>query len=114
MRLARPAAILVLACAPALGLAACGPVAGTSAPAPVTSAGTPATNTATPATNTATLTGSTPSQPASSHPTRLPATSSPSPHSAPGRSSLPWVHTAPHYRVSAPPVPTWAGPPSGR
>jgi hypothetical protein len=107
MRLARPAAILVLACAPALGLAACGPVAGTSAPAPVTSAGTPATNTAT-------LTGSTPSQPASSHPTRPLTTSSPSPHAAPGRSSLPWVHTAPHYRVSAPPVPTWAGPSSGR
>ena len=34
MRLARPAALLVLACAPALGLAACGPLAVTSAPTP--------------------------------------------------------------------------------
>jgi hypothetical protein len=93
MRLARLAGILVLACVPALALAACGPVAGTSAPAPATSAGTPATNAAT-------LAGSTPSQPASSHPTRPPATSPQSPHSAPGRSSLPSVHMAPHYRAS--------------
>jgi hypothetical protein len=93
MRLARPAAILVLACAPALALAACGPVAGTSAPTPATSVGTPATNAAPPA-------GSTPSHSASSRPTRPPATSSQSPHSVPGRSSLPSVHTAPHYRAS--------------
>jgi hypothetical protein len=88
MRLARPAAILVLTCAPALALAACGPVSGTSAPAPVTSA--------------ATLAGTVPSQSASSHPTRPPATSSHSPHPAPRRSSLPSVHTAPHYRASTP------------
>lgn len=81
-----PAAILVLTCAPALALAACGPVSGTSALAPVTSA--------------ASLAGTTPSQSASSHPTRPPATSSHSPHPAPGRSSLPSVHTAPHYRAS--------------
>jgi hypothetical protein len=86
MRLARPAAILVLACAPALVLAACGPVAGTSDPAPATSA--------------ATLAGTTPSQSASSHPTRPPATSSQSPHPAPGHSSLPSVRTAPHYRAT--------------
>lgn len=93
MRLARPAVILVLACAPALAVAACGPVAGTSAPAPATSVGTPATNAAT-------LAGSTPSHSVSSHPTRLPATSSRSPHSVPGRSLLPSVHMAPHYRAS--------------
>ena len=89
MRLVRPAAILVLACAPALAMAACGPVADTSAPSPATSAATPATSAAT-----------TPSQPASSHPARPPATSSHSPHSAPGRSSLPSVRTAPHSRAS--------------
>ena len=89
-RLARPAAIVALACAPVLALAACGPVAGTSAPAPATSA-------AIPATSAATLAGTTPSQPASSQPTRPPATS---PHSAPGRSSLPPVRTAPRYRAS--------------
>ena len=93
MRLARPAAIVVLACAPALALAACGPVAGTSAPAPATSA-------ATPATSAATLAGATPSQPASSHPTRPPSTSPHSPHSGPGRSSRPPVRTAPHYLAS--------------
>ena len=86
MRLARPAAILVLACAPALALAACGPGVGSSARAPATSA--------------ATLAGAAPSQSASSHPTRLPAPSSQSPHSAPGRSSLPPVRTAPRYRTS--------------
>ena len=86
MRLARPAAILVLTCAPVLALAACGPVSGTSASAPATSA--------------ATLAGTTPSQSASAHPTRPPATSSRSPHPAPDRSSLPPVHTAPHYRTS--------------
>ena len=84
MRLARPAAILVLACA--LAPAACGPGVGTSARAPATSA--------------ATLAGAAPSQSASSHPTRPPATSSQSPHSAPGRSSLPPVRTAPRYRTS--------------
>ena len=86
MRLARPAAILVLACAPALALAACGQGLGTSARAPATSA--------------ATLAGAAPSQSASSHPTRLPATSSQSPHSAPGRSSLPPVRKSPRYRTS--------------
>ena len=86
MRLARPAAILVLACAPALALAACGQGVGTSARAPATSA--------------ATLAGAAPSQSASSHPTRLPATSSQSPHSAPGRSSLPPVRKSPRYRTS--------------
>jgi hypothetical protein len=86
MRLARPAAILVLTCAPVLALAACGPVSGTSASAPATSA--------------ATLAGATPSQSASAHPTGPPATSSRSPHPAPDRSSLPPVHTAPHYRAS--------------
>jgi hypothetical protein len=95
MRLARPAAILVLACAPALALAACGPVTATSAPAPATSAATPAT----PA---ATLAGTTPSQRASSQPSRPPATSSQSPHSAPVRSSLPSPHIAPHDRASIP------------
>jgi len=90
MRLARPAAIVVLACAPALALAACGPVAGTSAP--TTSAATPA--------DAATSAGTTPSQPTSSHPTRSPATSSRSPHSAPGPSSLPSVRTTPSYRAS--------------
>ena len=85
MRLARPAAILVLSCAPALALAACGQVAGTSASAPATSAA---------------LAGTTPSQPASSHPARPRATSSQSRHSAPDRSSLPSVRTTPHYRAS--------------
>ena len=94
MRLARPAAILVLVCAPALALAACGPVAGTSAPAPATSAVAPATSAAA-------LAGITPSQPASSHPTRPSAISSQSPHSAAGRSSLPLVRAAPRYRASA-------------
>jgi hypothetical protein len=91
MRLARPAATVVLACAAALALAACGPVAGTSMPAPANSAATPAA---------AALAGTTPSQPASSHPTGSPATSSRSPHSAPGRSSLPSVRKAPSYRAS--------------
>ena len=86
MRLARPAAILVLACAPALALAACGPGVGSSARAPATSA--------------ATLAGAAPAQSASSHPTRPPATSSQSPHSAPGRSSLPPVRKSPRYRPS--------------
>jgi len=88
MRLARPAAVLVLACAPALALAACGPGAGTSAPAPATSAATLAAGA-----------GTTPSQPASSHPARSPATPS---RSAPGRSSLPRVRTTPRSRASAP------------
>jgi hypothetical protein len=88
MRLARPAAILVLACAPVLALAACGPVSGTSAPAPATSAATLAAGA-----------GTTPSQPASSHPARSPATPS---RSAPGRSSLPRVRTTPRSRASAP------------
>jgi hypothetical protein len=93
MRLACPAVILVLACAPVLALAACGPVAGTSAPAPATSAA--------PLAGAATLAGPAPSQSASSHPTRAPATSSPSPHAAPRRSSLSSVRAAPHYRASA-------------
>ena len=93
MRLARPAAILVLACTAALALAACGTVAGTSVPAPAISA-------ATPATSAAALAGTTPSQSASPRPTRPPATSSRSPHPGPGRSSLPSVRTAPHYRAS--------------
>jgi hypothetical protein len=93
MRLARPAAILVLACTAALALAACGLVAGTSGPAP-------ATSDASPATSAATLAGTTPSPSASLHPTRPPATSSGSPHPAPGRSSLPPVRTAPSYRAS--------------
>jgi hypothetical protein len=93
MRLARPAAILVLACTAALALAACGLVAGTSGPAP-------ATSDASPATSAATLAGTTPSPSASSHPTRPPATPSGSPHPAPGRSSLPPVRTAPSYRAS--------------
>jgi hypothetical protein len=84
MRLACPAAILVPVCA--LALAACGPGVGTSARATATSA--------------ATLVGAAPSQSASSHPTRSPATSSQSPHSAPGRSLLPPVRTAPRYRTS--------------
>jgi hypothetical protein len=92
MRLARPAAMLVLACTWALALAACGLVAGTSGPAPATSDTTPATSAAT-------LAGTTPSPSASSHPTRPPATSG-SPHPAPGRSSLPPVRTAPSYRAS--------------
>jgi hypothetical protein len=92
MRLARPAAMLVLACTAALALAACGLVAGTSGPAPATSDTTPATSAAT-------LAGTTPSPSASSHPTRPPATSG-SPHPAPGRSSLPPVRTAPSYRAS--------------
>ena len=83
MRLARPAATVVLACAAALALAACGPGAGTSAPAPA------------PATSAATLAGSTPSQQPSRHLARPLATSSRSPHSAPRRSSLPPVRTAP-------------------
>jgi len=104
MRLARPAAILVLACAPALALAACGPVAGTSASsasAPGTSAATPATGTATSA---ATLAGTTPSPSASasSHPARPAATSSGSPHAAPGRASLPSPHIAPQDRAAIP------------
>jgi predicted outer membrane repeat protein len=93
MRLARLAAILVLACTAALALAACGLVAGTSGPAP-------ATSDATPAASAATLAGTTPSPSASWHPTRPPATSSGSPHPAPGRSSLPPVRTAPSYRAS--------------
>jgi hypothetical protein len=91
MRLARPAATVVLACTAALALAACGPVAGTSMPAPANSAATPAA---------AALAGKTPSQTASSHPTGSPATSSRSPRSAPGRSSRPSVRTAPSYRAS--------------
>jgi hypothetical protein len=93
MRLARPAAILVLACTAALALAACGTVAGTSGPAPAISA-------AIPATSAAALAGTTPSQSASPHPTRPPATSSRSPHPAAGRSSLPSVRMAPSYRAS--------------
>lgn len=84
MRFARPAAVLVLACAPAL--AACGAVAGTSAPAPATSA--------------ATLVGAIPARPGSSHPTRSPSATSRSPHSVTGRSSLPSVRTAPRDRAS--------------
>ena len=94
MRLARPAAILVLACAPALALAGCGPVAGTSASAP-------ATNAATPAANAATLAGTTPAQPASSHPARPPATSTRLPYSGPSHSWLRPARTAPRYRASA-------------
>src|ERR1700728_878295 len=93
MRLARPAAVLVLACTAALALAACVTVAGTSGPAPAISA-------AIPATSAAALAGTTPSQSASPHPTRPPATSWRSPHPAPGRSSLPSVRTAPYYRAS--------------
>ena len=94
MRFARPAALLVLACAPALALAGCGPVAGTSAQAPATSA-------AIPATSAATLAGTTPSPLASSHPTRPPAASSHSPHAAPERSSVPSVRPVPHHRASS-------------
>jgi len=83
MRLARPAASLVLACALALALAACGPAARVAAPA----------------TSAATLAGTTPAQPASSHPTRAPST--PGPHSAPRRSALPSVHPAPPSQTSA-------------
>jgi hypothetical protein len=93
MRFARPAALIVLACAPALALAACGPVGATSGPAPATSV-------ATPATSAATLAGTTPSQSASSHPARPPAASSHSPHAAPDRSSVPSVHPVPHDRAS--------------
>ena len=82
-RLARPAASLVLACALALALAACGPAARVAAPA----------------TSAATLAGTTPAQPASSHPTRAPST--PGPHSAPRRSALPSVHPAPPSQTSA-------------
>lgn len=88
MRLARPAAILVLACAPVLALAACGPVTGTAAPAPAAS---PATS----ATSHATLVGVAPSKTASSHTARARATSSKAPHSTPRRSSRPEVHTSP-------------------
>jgi hypothetical protein len=91
MRLARPAAIIVFACAPALALAACSSVAGPSATA----------SAAAPATSAATLAGATPSQPpASSRPTRPAAGSSRSPHSAVGRSSLPSVRATPYYRAS--------------
>jgi hypothetical protein len=90
-RLARRVAIVVLACAPALALAACGPGAGMSAPAPTTSA-----------TSAATLVGSTPSQQPSRHLARPMATSSRSPHSAPRRSSLPPVRTAPSNQASNP------------
>jgi predicted outer membrane repeat protein len=99
MRLARPAAVLVLACASALALAACAPMAVTSAPDPATPAtsaanpadpATPATSAATTpatatgsATSAASLAGAAPSQPASSHPG----------HATPGHS--PSVHTAP-------------------
>ena len=83
MRLARPAASLVLACALALALAACGPAARVAAPA----------------TSAATLAGTTPAQPASSPPTRAPST--PGPHSAPRRSALPSVHPAPPSQTSA-------------
>ncbi len=89
-RLARPAAIVVLVCVPVLALAACGPVGGTSASAPATSAANPATLAATPA---------------QSHPTRPPSTSSHSPRSAPGRSSLRPAHTAPQFRASTPDTP---------
>lgn len=82
-RLARPAASLVLACALALALAACGPAARVAAPA----------------TSAATLAGTTPAQPASSPPTRAPST--PGPHSAPRRSALPSVHPAPPSQTSA-------------
>jgi predicted outer membrane repeat protein len=97
----------MLACASALTLAACGPLAATSAPAPATSAVTPATGAATAPTGTATLVGTTPSTPspsASSHPTRTPATSSRSPYAAPDRSSLPSPHTAPRDRASITPA----------
>jgi predicted outer membrane repeat protein len=100
MRLARPAAVLVLACASALALAACDPTAVTSAPTPATSAAnpadpaTPATSPATtpatatgPATGAASLAGAAPSRPASSHPG----------HSTPGHS--PSVHTAPRIHA---------------
>jgi hypothetical protein len=90
MRLARPAAVLALACALAVALAACGPGAGTSAPAP---------GAATPAAGAATLAGTTPSQPASSPPARPPATPS---RSASGRSSLSPVRPAPRSRASTP------------
>jgi predicted outer membrane repeat protein len=105
MRLARPAAILVLACAPALTLAACGPQAATSAPPPATSA-TPATTNATPATTSpiSTSTSPTPSHPASSHPPRPNATSSQSPNSGPTHPPRPSPHIAPHDRASLTPA----------
>jgi hypothetical protein len=87
MRLARPAAILVLACAPALALTACGRAAGTSASAPATSA-VPATGAATHAS---------PSPSPSSHPTRSPAASS---HPTPRRSSPSSVSAAPNDQPS--------------
>jgi hypothetical protein len=95
MRLARPAAVLVLACAPALTLAACGPQAATSAPPPATNATTPATSPTSPGTTT-------PSHPASSHPPRPNATSSQSPK--PTHRPLPSPHIAPHDRASLTPA----------
>ncbi len=84
MRLARPAAILVLACAPVLALTACGPAAGPTA-SPSLPAGTTST-----ATSAATMAGATPAK--SSHPARQPATPSRSPHPAPTHAP---AHAAP-------------------
>jgi hypothetical protein len=106
MRLARPAAILVLACAPALTLAACGPQPATSAPPPATTAttnATPAPNTTTDPTGTSTSPTTktvTPSHPAPSHPPRPNATSPQSPNSTP----RPSPHIAPHNRASLSPA----------
>ena len=84
MRLARPAGILVLACAPVLALTACGPAAGPTA-SPSLPAGTTST-----ATSAATMAGATPAK--SSHPARQPATPSRSPHPAPTHAP---AHAAP-------------------
>jgi len=104
MRLARPAAILVLACAPALTLAACGPQAATSAPPPATNATTSTTSTTptTPAASPTTTT--TPPDPASSHPPHPNATTAQSRNSAPIHPPLPSPHIAPHDRASITPA----------
>ena len=88
MRLARPAAILVLGCVPSL--AACGPVGGPSAP--------PA------ATSTAALAGTAPSQPAPPNPARSLAPSPQPPHSAAARSSRPPVRSAPPGQATFPAI----------
>jgi predicted outer membrane repeat protein len=99
MRLARPAAVLVLACASALALAACDPMTVTSAPAPATPA-TSAANPAIPAasaTSAAALAGAAPSQPASSRPARPPTSrATTSRHPKPR-------HTAPQNRATTTP-----------
>jgi hypothetical protein len=89
----------VLACIPALAVAACGPASGPSAASPATSATTPATGAALAG---AGPSAASPSDASSSPSTRSPAKQSPSSHSTRVPSSLPSARPSRHQASASP------------